>query len=82
MRQHIRKMLREGLAYKKARVMLLDLALPQSMQTDLFHPATMGDDRLMDTVDRINRRFGRRAVGLGAAGKLKTPAWAMRQNSL
>ena len=82
MRQHIRKMLREGFAYKKAGVMLLDLALPRSMQTDLFQPATMGDDRLMDTVDRITRRFGRRAVGLGATRKLETPEWAMRQNSL
>lgn len=81
-RQHIRHMLREGFAYKKAGVVLLDLAQPQSLQTDLFQPATVGDDRLMDTVDRINRRFGRGAVGLGSTRKRETPAWAMRQKSL
>lgn len=81
-RQHIRHMLREGFAYKKAGVMLLDLAQPKSLQEDMFKPAILGNERLMTTVDLINRRFGRGAVGLGSTRKRDTPAWGMRQKSL
>lgn len=81
-RQHLRHMLRDGYAYKKAGVTLLDLARPESLQTDLFQPAIVGNAGLMDTVDLINRRFGRGSVGLGATGWQKAPEWGMRQRNL
>ena len=78
----VRNMLRDGYAYKKAGVMLLDLAKPRDLQGDLFQPATVGDDRLMATVDRINRRFGRGALRLGATRGRECVVWGMRQQSL
>jgi DNA polymerase V len=75
-------MLRDGRAYKKAGVLLMDLARPMQLQSDLFAPTTIGDDRLMATVDAINRRFGRGTVGVGATGWRSKPDWAMRQHHL
>lgn len=77
-----RRLLRAGMAYKKAGVMLLDLARPESLQADLFRPAVVGDDRLMATLDRINAKFGRGSVGMGATGWQAKPQWRMRQLQL
>jgi len=77
-----RGLLRRGMAYKKAGVVLLDLARPEHLQGDLFQPAVVGDDRLMATLDRINARFGRGTAGLGASGWQRKPEWRMRQLQL
>jgi DNA polymerase V len=81
-RRLMRDMLREGRAYKRAGVVLMDLARPDELQTDLFAPPTIGSDALMATLDRINRRFGRGTAGLGASGWQEKPAWGMRQLNL
>lgn len=81
-RHLIAGMLRQGYAYKRAGITLMDLARPESLQGDLFAPATVGDDALMATLDRINRRFGRGTAGLGASGWQKKPEWRMRQLQL
>lgn len=81
-RQHVQSMLRAGYAYKKAGVVLQDLAKPRQLQADLFQPPTVGDDRLMATVDRINRRFGRGALRLGATKGRESVVWGMRQEAL
>lgn len=75
-------MLRTGYGYKKAGVTLTDLARPSELQGDLFSPATVGDDRLMATLDQINRKFGRGVAGLGASGWQAKPVWGMRQQML
>lgn len=82
LRSMLRGMLRDGYAYKKAGVCLMDLARPTELQSDLFSPATIGDAALMSTLDQINRKFGRGTAGLGASGWQSTPAWAMRQRQL
>ncbi len=74
--------MRKGVAYKKAGVCLMDLARPDELHGDLFTPARVGNDALMDTLDAINRRFGRGAAGLGATGWQRAPAWASRQDQL
>ncbi len=78
----LRPMLRSGYAYKRAGIALMDLARRRDLQTDLFAPPTIGDDTLMDTLDKINRRFGRGSVGLGATGWQAKPEWGMRQQQL
>lgn len=75
-------MTRPGYGYKKAGVWLHDLARPAERQADLFSPSTMGNDKLMATMDAINRRFGRGSIGLSASGWKVAPAWGMRQKSL
>jgi len=84
--QAIRRMLtcffRPGCAYKRAGVALLELARPATLQGDLFASMTIGDDRLMATLDRINRRFGRGTAGFAASGWRSRPAWGMRQRNV
>ena len=53
-----RGMVRDGIAYKRAGI------------------------ALMDTMDRINRRFGSGSLGFAASGWQNKPAWGMRQQSL
>jgi DNA polymerase V len=74
--------IRQGHAYKKAGVWLMDLARPEELQADLFGPARQGDDKLMATLDAINRRFGRSAAGLGASGWQRGAQWHSRQDLL
>lgn len=78
----MRNFLRDGFAYKKAGIALMDLARPQDLQGDLFTPATIGDPALMSTLDAINRRYGRGTAGLGASGWKESPQWGIRQKNL
>lgn len=75
-------LLRQGIPYKRAGVALLDLARPEDRQGELFNPAVIGNDAMMATMDRINRRFGRGTIGFGATGWQERPAWGMKQLSL
>ncbi|MGV8959194.1 MAG: Y-family DNA polymerase [Stenotrophomonas sp.] len=81
-RQLLDGMTRPGIAYKKAGIALLDLARPEQLQRDLFTPAAVGNDKLMSTLDAINRKFGRGTAGLGASGWQAKPEWGMRQHML
>ena len=76
------KFLRLGYAYKRAGIVLLDLARPSALQGDLFEPVPAGNRALMVTLDAINRRFGRGAAGFGASGWRAQPVWGMRQKCL
>lgn len=78
----MRGLLRQGHGYKKAGVCLMDLARPEARQQDLFDSAVIGDPKLMATLDRINRRFGRGVAGFGASGWEERPAWGMKQKNL
>ena len=71
---------RDGFAWRKAGIMLLDLASPDSIQPNLFSDQTADSDSLMKAIDRINDRFGRGTVGLGLSAK--AAAWKMRQEHL
>jgi DNA polymerase V len=60
----------------------MDLARPADLQADLFRPSLTGNPALMDTMDRINRRFGRGRIGPAATGWQEKPQWGMRQERL
>ena len=77
-----RGFLKEGCAYKRGGVVLHDLARPAELQADLFNPATVGNAAMMETMDRINRRFGKGSLGMAATGLQDKPEWGMRQNHL
>lgn len=72
-------MLKKGYAYKKCGVGLLDLCRPENLQGDLFQNPVIGNKAVMDTLDAINRKFGRGTVGFAAGGWKTAPAWGMRQ---
>ena len=70
---------RPGFRYHRAGVLLLDLVPERGHQPSLFGDATdrSRSERLMRTVDDLNRRLGGGTVRLGAEGL--RPAWGARQ---
>jgi DNA polymerase V len=70
---------RDGYGWRKAGVLLLDLAAPSAVPTTLFD-TTEKPDGLMEAIDQINARFGRGKARLGLAGK--NAEWRMRQENL
>jgi DNA polymerase V len=78
----MRGMLKKGCAYKRGGIALMDLARHGDVQADLFAPAMVGNEKLMATMDQINRRFGRGTMGVGATGWQVKPQWGMRQLQL
>lgn len=69
---------REGYKYKKAGVMLLDLAPANALQGSLFAtPDSTASQARMRALDVINRRYGRGTLIIGAAG-VKS-AWRLRR---
>ena len=80
----LRHLYREGYEYKKAGVVLLDLAPAGTVTGDLFAAtrvaATERQERLMAVMDGINRRWGRGMVRYLAEG-LAQP-WQMRRGRM
>ena len=78
--QGLERIYREGFAYQRAGVMLLDL-VPEGAEQGLLFAETPGDngrsDRLMDCMDKINRGYGRGTVRY--AGEGMGDRWRMRQ---
>lgn len=71
---------REGLAYQKAGVLLLDIQPIKQKQLDLFTQRDSHDKQaLMATVDAINRLYGKKTLYHVAQGHDDGKAWAMRQ---
>lgn len=68
---------REGYAYKKAGVMLLELVPSARVQQGLFDMADSARSRaFMATVDALNCHHGRGTVTLASAGRAQ--AWGLR----
>jgi DNA polymerase V len=76
--QGLKVIFREGYQYKKAGVMLMDLAPNTVDQGALFEALRQSENsvRVMAAFDALNQRFGRDTVQLGSAGL--APRWAMR----
>lgn len=71
---------RDGFAWKKAGVLLLDLCAKGAAPLSLFDPLVQHDDGLMNAMDAINQRYGRGSIRLGLAGK--DQEWRMRRDNL
>ncbi|GAB3256577.1 hypothetical protein GCM10027296_26530 [Chitinimonas naiadis] len=76
----LKRIYREGYAFMKAGVMLMDLCPRTMRQATLFddEAALTRRARLMTTMDSINREFGRGAIRLASSGTGE--AWKMRQS--
>ena len=61
----LERLWREGFAYRKAGVMLLDLSPAGDAVGSLFEDGPSENGRLMQAVDRINGRFGRVSTAAG-----------------
>ena len=64
---------REGLAYKRAGVMLLDLVEAGQAQVCLFDTQDPRDDKLIEAFDAINDRLGPGTIQFGPAAQ--AAAW-------
>lgn len=75
-------MFRKDYRFKKAGVGLLDLTAGSTVQADLFSGVDPRSKSLMDTLDSVNRKYGRGTLGLAASGWRVKPEWSMKQKSL
>jgi DNA polymerase V len=90
----LERLFRDGYAYQKAGVMLLDLVPAGVVQTGLFLSEAsdpVRSSRLMQALDQINRRHGRQTVRFAGEGlserwhlrtRLKSPAYTTRWKEL
>ena len=75
-----RRLWRPGFHYKKAGVMLCELAFEEVQGTLFDRRDEKRDERLMTTIDRINQRMGSETVHPAATGFKDRRSWAMRQS--
>lgn len=75
-RKLLDRIYKPGKEYHKAGVMLGELVDAHRVQPDLF--ASRPESTLMDTLDQINQRYGKRKMVLGS--NLRDQQWKMRQN--
>ena len=64
----LRRIYAKGYAYKKGGVILSDLQPREGIQRNLFVPADERHRLLMDTLDRVNTRYGRHTLGVATEG--------------
>ncbi len=71
--QLLKQIYRDGVAYKKAAVMLTGIAPTAGGQPSLYVSASQRQkqEQLMQTVDQLNRRFGRRRLRYAAEGRTR-----------
>jgi DNA polymerase V len=76
----LKKIYKPEVYYQKAGVMLSELVPEEGQQTDLFAYSSSSNKsgRLMDTVDKINGKYGRSTIHLASEGVDRT--WAMRRS--
>jgi len=72
-----------GFQYQKASVMLSKIQPKSALQVDLFAPDPLfsgnpKSDRLMQTVDRLNRQMGKQTIQLASSG-LQNKNWKMNR---
>lgn len=77
-RNGVRHLFKPGYRYKKAGIMLLDLAPQSTMQLDFFNQEKPTRRLLMQTVDRINKTFGKNTVFHAAQGIRRN--WQMKSD--
>ena len=74
--------LSDGVRYARAGIMLTDLRKADEHQTlDMFRHAHE-ESRIAELMDRVQRKTGRQALGLGYAGIRPGPSWQMKRGML
>ena len=76
----VSKMFKEGVAYKKAGVMVMGLVPTDNFQLNLFENENPKHKPLMKSIDRLNKRYGNYKIKLGNQDLERT--WKMKQERL
>ncbi len=71
---------KEGYAYKRAGVIMMDFVPEEAIQLNLFSSENAKYKPLMKALDAINNKYGHKKVKLGSQNISKT--WIMRQEKL
>lgn len=78
----LRKIFLPNFLYKKAGVIIIEVANQNCVQLNLFNAKDTGkSDKLMQIIDQINKTY-RHSVRLAAQGTDTSAQWHMKQNSL
>lgn len=77
----LRSIYREGYRFKKCGVSFTELYPADCVQLELFTGASDQHRRLVEAIDTINNRFGKRTLRYAGAG-LDTRRWAMKREML
>ena len=76
----MKSIFKPGIEYKKAGILLLGLTPSTSRQMSLFEKDTAKHSALMQTLDKIHRRFGPHRMKLASQDLKQT--WKMRRDHL
>lgn len=76
----LKNLFRPGYAYAKAGITLLELIPKHQACTNLFTDVagTARRTTLMQTLDAVNRKYGKHTLGTGVAGIATRQAWSMK----
>jgi len=75
----LKRIFKEGYAYKKAGVIVADFLPADVEQMSLFESRDKRHDALMKALDSMNKQYGQHTIRLASQGKKK---WTMRQEKL
>lgn len=78
--QALKKIFKEGVAYKKAGVMIMDFVNENDKQMSIFENSNPKHDELMKSLDKLNSRIGQQKVRLGSQDLNRV--WKMKQENL
>ena len=76
----LKKIFRNGFQYKKAGVIVMDITPANQKQIALFENSDPRHDKLMATIDRMNKAIGQQKIKLASQSPGRT--WKMRQEKL
>lgn len=76
----LKKIFKEGIAYKKAGVIVMDFTPEAAQQTTLFETSNPKHKAIMQAMDSINQTIGRTKVTLASQDPGRT--WKMKQEKL
>lgn len=70
---------KHGFAYKKAGVVLMDIQTQEEQQLNIFHNSDKRHRPLMQTIDKLNQRYGSATIKLSSQNTQQT--WPMKQEN-
>jgi DNA polymerase V len=76
----LQKIFKEGFAYKKAGVVIMDFIPEENYQLNIFNNSNPKHKQLMQTMDSINRKMGQNKIKLASQDLKKM--WKMKQEKL
>lgn len=78
----LKKIFRSGFSYKKAGVIIMEIANQENIQLNLFKTTDLSkSNKLMQAVDKLNDKY-QKSVRLAAQGTDTKPKWHLRQENL